>query len=85
MRRLEGTLTPKKQEGYRDGNRGSLHISSILAGAADLFCTGNRDELQVWTEQLLRSLREFNYRQQQREASDRARLAIARKEVFSVR
>jgi hypothetical protein len=81
MQRLAGTLTIQTKEGRRGLDRGGLRIGSILAGAKAVG-NCNRAELQIWTQQLTRSLVAWRYRQQQREACDRARLAIARNTMF---
>jgi hypothetical protein len=83
--RLPGTLAPSKRETRRDGHRDGLNSNSILAGADVEFDAATQRELQGWTQHLLRAVNDWHNLQQQREACNRARLAIARKAVLHAR
>jgi hypothetical protein len=83
MVRPSGTLTPvKSRKGHHPAESGDgLNLNTVLANAADLGLTADRQELQNWTSALLRAVDGYVYRQAQREACDRARLAGARREM----
>jgi hypothetical protein len=82
MRRVEGTLALKSRESRRDPHRDGSHSFSSLVGSDGVADTQSTAELQAWTKHLERAVSAFLYRQRQREACDRARLAIARRTAF---
>jgi hypothetical protein len=80
-RRLQGTLAPRQQKTASVRGLDGLSISSNLVGAEALLDSEQLQEIQRYEKHLLRAVATWSYHQRQREACDRARLAIAKREL----